>query len=101
MSGLIYEIEKKTLDNGMKYSLLLELEDYSQDTKNTTDTKITFGPDEKANAILSLYNETKGKKIKTWLVRVGLDIPLAKMKISKFPKEIYYYWKNNKFLDED
>ena len=100
MSGLLYEVERKTIkSNNMVYNLILEMIDYKED--GYTNINITNGTSTDANAILSLYNVTKGKKIKTWFINISPDIPLSKIKISKFPKNIYSYWKNNEFLKEE
>ena len=100
MSGLLYEIERKKIkSNNMQYNLILEMIDYKENDNNNVN--ITNGTENNANAILSLYNATKEKKIKTWLININPDIPLSKIKISKFPKNIYSYWKNNEFLKDE
>lgn len=100
MSGLLYEIERKRIKpNNMQYNLILEMIDYKENDNNNANIK--NGTENNANAILSLYNVTKEKKIKTWLININPDIPLSKIKISKFPKNIYSYWKNNEFLKDE
>lgn len=100
MSGLLYEIERKKIkSNNMQYNLILEMIDYKENDNNNVN--ITNGTENNANAILSLYNATKEKKIKTWLISINPDIPLSKIKISKFPKNIYSYWENNEFLKDE
>ena len=100
MSGLLYEIERKRIkSNNMQYNLILEMIDYKENDNNNVN--ITNGTENNANAILSLYNATKEKKIKTWLISINPDIPLSKIKISKFPKNIYSYWENNEFLKDE
>ena len=100
MSGLLYEIERKRIkSNNMQYNLILEMIDYKENDNNNAN--MTNGTENNANAILSLYNATKEKKIKTWLININPDIPLSKIKISKFPKNIYSYWKNNEFLKDE
>ena len=83
----------------MQYNLILEMIDYKENDNNNVN--ITNGTENNANAILSLYNATKEKKIKTWLISINPDIPLSKIKISKFPKNIYSYWENNEFLKDE